>query len=58
MKPQPRAVLSVLGADTTSPSPSTVEVPVAPGFTQWPVTPNPNLAPPVPPGIVPVEEDF
>ena len=36
-----------------SPSPARTEVAVPPGFPQWPVTPNPNLAPLVPPGIVP-----
>ena len=58
MKPQLAAIPSVLGADTTSPSPATTKVAASPRLPQQPVTPNPILAPPVPPAIVPDEVGF
>ena len=58
MKPQPVEMPSVLGADTMSPSPATTKVAVPPRLPQQPVTPNPNLAPLVPPCIVPDEVGF
>ena len=58
MKPQPTVMPSVPGADTTSPSPATTKVAMPPGLPQQPVTPNPSLAPPVPPGIVLVKAGF
>ena len=56
--PQPAAIPPDSRADTKAPIPATTEVTAPPRFRQWPVALDPNVAPPVPPGVILDEGDL